>query len=103
MRSSALVVMLASAVVPATAQCQNTFSGDWVCAYGCRETDANPRVEVEGNAARCWNELGGVFFGALLSADSLSCFHKIGTLSRDGNTIEWSDGVVWKRHFGSAD
>jgi hypothetical protein len=103
MRSLALVVTLCTAVVPAMAQCRNSFPGDWVCAYGCRITDANPRVEVEGNAARCWNELGGVFFGAVLSAGSLSCFHKIGTLSCDGNTIEWSDGVIWKRHPGSSD
>jgi hypothetical protein len=28
---------------------------DCVCGYGCRVTDANPRLEIEGGVARCWN------------------------------------------------
>jgi hypothetical protein len=48
------------------------------------------------------NEFGGLFRGRVLSATSVSCFNKVGVLASDGVTLNWSDGVVWKRHLGSA-
>ena len=43
------------------------------------------------------NGLGGTFSGKVLSPTMIACFNKTGTLSKDGKTIEWSDGVIWAR------
>ncbi len=93
-----LLFCLVVAASPASAQCLTSFDGDYLCAYGCRATDANPRIEVAGQEARCWNELGGLFLGRLRPPDGIDCFRKLGTISCDGTTILWSDGVIWKRH-----
>jgi len=93
----AIALWLVPHVSPAMAQGGGSISGDYVCEYGCRLTDAAPSVEIDGNTAICMNELGGVYRGRLLTENSISCFNKVGTLSGDGKTIQWDDGVVWKR------
>ena len=85
-------------VPPAASQSLSRLTGDYVCAYGCRLTDANPSIEVKGGEVDCVNEYGGLFQGKLLGADGVACFRKTGRLSADGVTITWSDGVIWKRH-----
>lgn len=97
-----LIAALATAAVasawPALAEDGGaSFSGDYVCNYGCRLTDAAPRIEVNGADATCWNEFGGVFHGRLLSGNLLFCFNKLGALSEDGTTIRWDGGVIWRR------
>jgi hypothetical protein len=82
---------------PALAQSAGALSGDYVCTYGCRLTDAPPSIAIDGDKATCINEYGGLFHGRLLTGNSLSCFNKIGRLLEDGKTIEWADGVVWQR------
>jgi hypothetical protein len=72
-------------------------AADYVCAFGCRQTDANPRLEIEGTVARCWNEIGGLYVGEFHSPDRISCFHKVGRVVDNGARIEWSDGVLWRR------
>ena len=84
-------------VPPAASQSLSRLTGDYVCAYGCRLTDANPSIEVKGGEANCENEYGGLFQGKPIGADGVACFNKTGRLSGDGLTITWSDGVVWKR------
>lgn len=81
---------------PAMAQGQGGFAGDYLCAYGCRLTDAPPSIKIDGDVATCWNEFGGVYEGRLASNDTIWCFNKFGRLSADG-VIHWDDGVVWKR------
>ncbi|MGA2794144.1 MAG: hypothetical protein ABSE69_11505, partial [Roseiarcus sp.] len=93
----AIALSLVLHVSPAIAQSSGSFSGDYVCEYGCRLTDAAPSVQIDGNTAICMNELGGVYRGRLLTDNSIACFNKVGTLSGDGKTIRWDDGVVWKR------
>jgi hypothetical protein len=83
---------------PAASQSLSRLTGDYVCAYGCRLTDANPSIGVKGGEAECVNEYGGLFQGKALGADGVACFGKIGRLSADGVAITWSDGVIWKRH-----
>ncbi len=73
-------------------------AADYACAYGCRPTDASPRLEIEGNVARCWNELGGLYVGEFRPPDSIACFRKTGRILDGGARIEWSDGVLWRRH-----
>jgi hypothetical protein len=90
-------------ITQAAAQTTASLSGDYVCAYGCRLSDANPSVTIDGAVARCTNEFGGLFVGRVLSATSIACFNKTGVLDGDGVTLRWSDGVTWKRHLGSAD
>lgn len=90
-----LSVLLAS---PATAQSVSRLAGDYVCAYGCRLTDANPSIEIKGGEAYCMNEYGGLFRGEALGPDVVACFRKTGRLSPDGLTLTWSDGVIWTRH-----
>jgi hypothetical protein len=85
-------------VPPAASQFLSRLTGDYVCTYGCRPTDANPSVGVKGGEAECVNEYGGLFDGKPLGADGVACFRKAGRLSADGLTITWSDGVIWKRH-----
>jgi hypothetical protein len=92
----AIAAMLA-AVSPASAQSPQTLAGDYVCAYGCRVTDAAPSIAIEGGAAICFNELGGIYRGQLLSDHSLYCFNKTGVLAGDGQTLVWDDGVIWRR------
>jgi hypothetical protein len=89
-----LVVAL---VLPAASQSLSRLAGDYVCAYGCRLTDANPSIAIKGGEVDCVNEYGGLFQGKPIGADGVACFRKIGRLSADGVTITWSDGVIWKR------
>jgi hypothetical protein len=100
-RIAAFLALIADASL-ASAQTAPSLAGDYVCSYGCRLTDANPSVAVDGAAATCMNEFGGLFRGRVLSATSVSCFNKVGVLASDGVTLNWSDGVIWKRHLGSA-
>jgi len=94
-RRVALLILLG--LDPALAQTALP-AADYVCAYGCRPTDANPRLEIEGAVARCWNELGGLYVGQFLAPDRLLCFRKTGRILDAGARIEWSDGVLWRRH-----
>jgi hypothetical protein len=95
----ATVLVLIANLPPASAQSSAPLSGDYVCAYGCRLTDANPSVAIDGAAAICINEFGGIYRGRVLSETSISCFNKTGVLAADGVTLQWSDGVVWKRRL----
>lgn len=96
-----LIAALATAVASACPAFADdggaSFSGDYVCNYGCRLTDGAPRIEVNGAEARCWNEFGGVFQGRLLGDNLLFCFNKLGALSQDGTTIRWDGGMIWRR------
>jgi hypothetical protein len=74
-----------------------TTSGEYVCVHGCRLTDANPTLQIEGDVARCTNEIGGLFVGRALGDGSVACFNKIGKFAPDGVTLNWSDGVIWRR------
>lgn len=87
----ALLVCFAS---PAAAE---PFAADYQCVYGCRVTDAPPRLEIEGNVARCWNEIGGLYVGSFAPPDHIACFRKTGRWLDGGARIEWSDGVIWVR------
>ena len=88
----------AALVAPAVSQSLSRLTGDYVCAAGCRLTDANPSISAKNGEADCVNEYGGLFQGKLIGADGVACFRKTGRLSADGLTIIWSDGVIWKRH-----
>jgi hypothetical protein len=96
----AFLVLFAADLSSALAQNAPPMSGDYACSYGCRLTDANPSVAIDGEKADCMNELGGIFHGRALSATSISCFNKTGVLASDGITLNWSDGVIWKRYLG---
>ena len=74
-----------------------TASSQYECTYGCRLTDAAPTLTIEGDAAICTNELGGVFYGRLVNAKTIFCFNKLGVISPDGKTIRWDGGVVWTK------
>jgi hypothetical protein len=98
-RSLSLALGLGVALVsPAASQSLSRLTGDYVCAYGCRLTDANPSIRVKDGEVDCVNEYGGLFQGKLIGPNGVACFHKTGRLSADGVTIIWSDGVIWKRH-----
>ena len=99
-RAGLLVLIVSASQVlparPANAE-ETSIAGEYHCQSGCRLTDAAPSVEIAGTVATCMNELGGTFSGRVLSPNAIACFNTPGTLSKDGNTIEWSDGVVWAR------
>ena len=97
MRASATVIALWTGAV--SAQTAASLAGDYVCAYGCRLTDANPSIQIDGDVADCVNEFGGLFRGKVIGPGAVACFRKTGQLSRDGLTLVWDDGVVWKRHI----
>ena len=98
-RGLSLALGLGVALVPpAASQPLSRLTGDYVCAYGCRLTDANPSIGVKGSEVDCVNEYGGLFQGKLIGPNGVACFHKTGRVSADGVTIIWSDGVIWKRH-----
>jgi hypothetical protein len=88
---------------PALAQSASLLSGAYVCAYGCRLTDAPPSIAIDGDKATCTNEYGGLFRGRLLADNVVSCFNKTGRLLEDGKTVRWDDGVIWQRHARPAD
>ncbi|MCW6508901.1 hypothetical protein [Lichenifustis flavocetrariae] len=93
-------MILAAPVVPALAAnsgSQPPIAGDYLCASGCRLTDAPPSVEIIGQDAHCMSELGGIYYGRLLTDRSVYCFNKTGVLSDDGTRILWSDGAIWRR------
>ena len=89
-----LSALLFALSAPAAAQ---PPAADYECVYGCRRTDAPPRLEVVGPVARCWNEIGGLYIGEYNPPDGLSCFRKTGRILENGARIEWSDGVIWVR------
>lgn len=91
-----------TASLASAAETSSRLTGDWVCAYGCRLTDANPSIVVKGDEADCTNEYGGLFQGRVLGPDAVACFRKTGQLSPDGLTLTWSDGVIWTRHGPAA-
>jgi hypothetical protein len=93
LRAALLFVLAADPAAAETAP----PAADYVCAYGCRATDANPRLEIEGVIARCWNELGGLYVGEFRPPDSVACFRKTGRILDGGGRIQWSDGVLWRR------
>ncbi len=92
-----LVLVLPFAFARSPQAAETSIAGEYHCKSLCRLTDAAPSVEIVGSVAKCMNELGGTFSGKVLSANVIACFNKTGTLSQDGKTIEWSDGVVWAR------
>ena len=71
---------------------------EFVCTYGCRQTDANPRLEIEGSVARRWNEIGGLYVGEFHMPDIVACFHKTGRMLDGGARIDWSDGGMLGVH-----
>jgi hypothetical protein len=73
------------------------IAGVYHCDYGCRLTDVDPTIEIDGESADCMNELGGLFRGRMLSDRTIACFNKRGALSADGTILRWDDGVVWRR------
>ena len=77
----------------ALAQSGSLLSGDYVCAYGCRLTDAPPSIAIDGDKATCTNEYGGLFHGRLLADDVLSCFNKTGRLSGDPSNAARGDSA----------
>jgi hypothetical protein len=91
--AAALILLLSRAAAAAS-----PLDGEYVCAYGCRATDANPTLAVHGDEVDCMNEFGGVFKGKLLSQASVACFRQTGVLGRDRATLTWTNGVIWKRH-----
>jgi hypothetical protein len=95
--TSLLSVLLACFAAVPGAPLAARFAADYHCAYGCRQTDANPRLEIEGAVARCWNEIGGLYVGEFDAPDTIACFHKTGHIFDGGARIEWSDGVRWRR------
>jgi hypothetical protein len=90
--AAALILLLGQAAAAAP------LDGEYVCAYGCRASDANPTLAVHGYEVDCMNEFGGVFKGKRLSHTSVACFRQTGVLGRDGITLKWTNGVIWKRH-----
>jgi len=98
LRGAGFAFALLACLEPVPAQTASRLAGEWVCAYGCRLTDANPSVAVSGDEADCVNEYGGLFQGKVVAPGVVACFRKTGRLSADGLTITWSDGVIWKRH-----
>ena len=76
------------------------FAGVYHCDYGCRPTDVDPTIEVDGDAANCMSELGGLFRGRIVGDRRIACFNKRGALSADGTILRWDDGVVWRRMSG---
>jgi hypothetical protein len=99
-RASIKNALAAASILPlgAAAAAGSPLEGEYVCAYGCRATDANPTLAVHGKEADCTNEFGGLFTGELLSPTTVACFRQTGVLDRDGTTLTWSNGVIWKRH-----
>jgi hypothetical protein len=91
--AAALILSLSRA-----AAAGSLLEGEYVCAYGCRTTDANPTLAVHGHEVDCMNEYGGLFRGKLLSRTSVGCFRQTGRLDRDGMTLTWTNGTIWKRH-----
>jgi hypothetical protein len=91
--AAALILSLSRA-----AAAGSPLDGEYVCAYGCRMTDANPTLAVQGEEVDCMNEFGGLFRGRLLSQTAVACFRQTGVLQRDGATLKWSNGVIWRRH-----
>jgi hypothetical protein len=73
-RGVAVLLALATST-PASA---DPRSGEYVCAYGCRATDANPTLQIDGDVARCVNEIGGLFMGRVLAGGAVACFRNTG-------------------------
>jgi hypothetical protein len=69
MRGLSLALGLGVALDAAASQSLSRLTGDYVCAYGCRLTDVNPSIAVNGGEVDCLNEYGGLFQGKLIGAD----------------------------------
>ena len=78
---------------------QPAIAGVWWCASVCfpRYSHALATITIDGEYAVCENERGDISKGDLLTDRSVRCFGIVGELANDNETIQWSDGNVWRR------
>jgi hypothetical protein len=93
--SIALILVISLAV--AQAQESVEIAGRWRCDRICRIWDTGASITIEGKQAVCTNELGDASEGQLLTNRSVRCFGLVGQLTDDNESIQWSNGNIWRR------
>ncbi len=74
--------------------------GAWQCNQLCQNSNRVATISADRSDVECKNERGDLWKGQLISNRAFNCFNTLATLSDDGETIVWSNGVVWRRnHF----
>ena len=94
--TSAALLLMTSLTV-SQAQESVEIAGRWMCDRFCRIWDTGASITISGKDVFCTNELGDLSKGQLLTNRSVRCFGIVGELAGDNETIQWSDGNIWRR------
>ena len=94
-RSVVLLVLASSSI--SNAQESPDIAGRWVCDRLCAIWDSTASITIDGEYAVCKDERGDVSRGHLLTGQSVRCFDVVGQLTGDGETINWTNGKIWRR------
>jgi len=78
------------------------IAGRWRCDRFCRMWDTGASIAIDGDRAACTNEVNEVSEGRLLTGRSVRCFGIVGQLADDNDSIQWSDGNLWRRDHRTA-
>jgi hypothetical protein len=98
--SAGLVVVVSLAA--SRAQESASIAGRWRCDRFCFIWDTGASIKIDGEYAVCENERGDLSKGRLLTKRSVQCFDIVGQLSDDNESIEWSNGNLWRRDHSTA-
>ena len=74
------------------------ISGAWQCNQLCQAANRVATISANQSDIECKNERGDLWRGTRVSSRAFNCFNTLATLSDDGETIVWSNGVVWRRN-----
>ncbi|CAN2533286.1 hypothetical+protein [Methylocapsa aurea] len=104
MRFSSLLLAGVIAAAPALSASAESpgFAGGWNCDSICTEHDVlifdvHASIRTKGDEAECRNKAGATSRGRIVSERTIRCFDSEGALSEDGETIRWTNGILWRR------
>ena len=93
--SAALIVVASLEISQAKEPAE--IVGRWMCDKFCFVWDRGSSITIDGEYAVCTNDRGDISKGRLLTNRSVRCFGLVGQLADDKESIQWSNGDIWRR------
>jgi hypothetical protein len=90
-------LILATSLTMSQAQESAEIAGRWRCDRFCRTWDSVASITIDGERTVCTNEVGELSKGQSLTNRSVQCFGLVGHLTDDNESIQWSNGNIWRR------
>lgn len=91
------VLLVLALLTKSQAQEPAEIAGPWMCDKFCSVWDSGASITIDGEYAICRNERGDLSKGRLLTNRSVRCFGIVGKLADDNESIQWSNGNIWRR------